>query len=84
MELPNSLRTFALLTVGNETLGPQGRFVVRVLCTVAFSAAHARAVLPLVTMLGELGHEVLVAGPASVLAGFADEPVRTAAVVPSA
>ncbi|MEU0881529.1 glycosyltransferase [Lentzea sp. NPDC005914] len=55
---------------------------MRVLGTVAFSAAHARAVLPLVTMLGELGHEVLVAGPESVLAGFTGEPVRTAAVVP--
>jgi N-glycosyltransferase len=55
---------------------------VRVLCTVAFSAAHARAVLPLVTMLTEQGHEVLVAGPASVLAGVAGEPVRTAAALP--
>jgi hypothetical protein len=55
---------------------------VRVLCTVAFSAAHARASLPLVTMLVELGHEVLVAGPASALAGFACEPVRCAAVLP--
>jgi hypothetical protein len=55
---------------------------VRVLCTVAFSAAHARATLPLVTMLTSLGHEVLVAGPASVLAGFTGEPVRCAAVLP--
>ena len=55
---------------------------MRVLCTVAFSAAHAGASLPLVTMLTELGHEVLVAGPASVLAGFAGEPVRCAAVLP--
>jgi len=55
---------------------------VRVLCTVAFSAAHARAVLPLVAMLTELGHEVLVAGPAGVLRGFAGEPVRTVAALP--
>lgn len=55
---------------------------MRVLCTVAFSAAHARATLPLVTMLAELGHEVLVAGPVSVLRGFADEPVRCAGVLP--
>lgn len=55
---------------------------MRVLCTVAFSAAHARASLPLVAMLTSLGHEVLVAGPASVLAGFAGEPVRCAAVLP--
>ncbi|MDT7785992.1 MAG: hypothetical protein QOF58_4411 [Pseudonocardiales bacterium] len=55
---------------------------MRVLSTVAFSAAHARALLPLVTTLTEQGHEVLVAGPASVLRGFADEPVRTTAVLP--
>lgn len=55
---------------------------MRVLCTVAFSAAHARAILPLVTMLTELGHEVLVAGPASVLAGFDQEPTTTTAVLP--
>ncbi|MDX8030739.1 glycosyltransferase [Lentzea sp. BCCO 10_0856] len=55
---------------------------MRVLCTVAFSAAHARATLPLVSMLTSLGHEVLVAGPDSVLAGFAGEPVRTAGVLP--
>ncbi|WP_167974964.1 glycosyltransferase [Lentzea indica] len=55
---------------------------MRVLCTVAFSAAHARATLPLITMLTELGHEVLVAGPSSVLRGFADEPVRTAGALP--
>ncbi|MFJ5984854.1 glycosyltransferase [Lentzea sp. NPDC092896] len=55
---------------------------MRVLCTVAFSAAHARATLPLVAMLTSLGHEVLVAGPPSVLRGFADEPVRVAAVFP--
>ncbi|MGW6934439.1 glycosyltransferase [Lentzea sp. NPDC054927] len=55
---------------------------MRVLCTVAFSAAHARATLPLVSMLTSLGHEVLVAGPGSVLAGFAGEPVRTAGVLP--
>jgi hypothetical protein len=48
---------------------------VRVLCTVAFSAAHARAVLSLVTMLTELVHEVLVTGPAGVPAGFAGEPM---------
>ncbi|MFS8103374.1 glycosyltransferase [Lentzea alba] len=59
-----------------------GRFAVRVLCTVAFSAAHARAALPLVSMLTELGHEVLVAGPASVLEGFVGEPVRTVAALP--
>ncbi|HEX8868145.1 MAG TPA: glycosyltransferase [Lentzea sp.] len=52
------------------------------LCTVAFSAAHARALLPLVTALTEQGHEVLVAGPASVLDGFAGEPARTTAVLP--
>ncbi|MBM7856740.1 N-glycosyltransferase [Lentzea nigeriaca] len=34
------------------------------------------------TMLTELGHEVLVAGPASVLRGFAGEPVRCAGVLP--
>ncbi|SER86997.1 N-glycosyltransferase [Lentzea xinjiangensis] len=55
---------------------------MRVLCTVAFSAAHARAALPLFTTLTSLGHEVLVAGPASVLEGFAGEPVRTAGVLP--
>ena len=55
---------------------------MRVLCTVAFSAAHARAMLPLVAMLTSLGHEVLVAGPPSVLRGFADEPVRVAAALP--
>ncbi|WP_439656302.1 glycosyltransferase [Lentzea sp. HUAS TT2] len=55
---------------------------MRVLCTVAFSAAHARATLPLVAMLASLGHEVLVAGPASVLRGFAGEPVRVAAALP--
>ncbi|MGW4207641.1 glycosyltransferase [Lentzea sp. NPDC004789] len=55
---------------------------MRVLCTVAFSTAHARTLLPLAAMLTELGHEVLVAGPASVLRGFADEPVRTAAALP--
>ncbi|WP_229813282.1 glycosyltransferase [Lentzea flava] len=33
-------------------------------------------------MLTELGHEVLVAGPVSVLRGFAQEPVRCAGVLP--
>ncbi|PWK85200.1 UDP-glucoronosyl/UDP-glucosyl transferase [Lentzea atacamensis] len=33
-------------------------------------------------MLSELGHEVLVASPVSVLRGFADEPVRCAGVLP--
>ncbi|MEV6237195.1 nucleotide disphospho-sugar-binding domain-containing protein [Lentzea sp. NPDC051838] len=55
---------------------------MRVLCTVAFSAAHARALLPLVTTLTLQRHEVLVAGPESVLAGFANEPVRTVAALP--
>ncbi|WP_394621111.1 glycosyltransferase [Lentzea sp. JNUCC 0626] len=55
---------------------------MRVLCTVAFSAAHARTALPLTAMLSSLGHEVLVAGPGSVLRGFADEPVSVAPVFP--
>ncbi|ANZ43601.1 hypothetical protein BBK82_46535 [Lentzea guizhouensis] len=55
---------------------------MRVLCTVAFSAPHARAHLPLMSMLSTLGHEVLVAGPASVLAGLAGEPVRVNACLP--
>lgn len=55
---------------------------MRVLCTVAFSAAHARAHLPLVSTLAALGHEVLVAGPATVLRGFASEPFRCVPALP--
>ncbi|MGI5501190.1 glycosyltransferase [Lentzea sp. CA-135723] len=55
---------------------------MRVLCTVAYSAAHARTTLPLTAALTSLGHEVLVAGPRSVLRGFADEPVNVAPVFP--
>lgn len=55
---------------------------MRVLCTVAFSAAHARAHLPLISMLTALGHEILVAGPASVLRGLTTDPALTTPALP--